>query len=183
MDLVPSRSNIVASGDEPAPAWGPHGAWAYGTPRPVSTVVPQKPRPAPQQAPKQDLDVTEKMTEVQLMEKYNDHTFHMAPKKPSPRRMGFPVSTSLVAVKWRAIRPFSIYKYDMKLAIVENGNKKSASFNKEEMMTVIMNLRQNSACMEILKNNFWSDFRSLLYSGESIPQTTFTVNTEDFPDA
>ena len=49
-------------------------------------------------------------------------------------------------------------------------------------MTVIMNLRQDSACMESLKNNFWSDFKSLFFSGESIPQTTFTVSTEDPSD-
>ena len=116
------------------------------------------------------------------MEKYNDSTFQIAPKKLSSRCSGISVTTSLVALKWRAIRPFSIYKYDMKLVVVNNENRKSASFNKEEMMTVIMNLRQDSACMESLKNNFWSDFKSLFFSGESIPQTTFTVSTEDPSD-
>ena len=161
------------------PSWNPRGQpqAPRGQPQPRPAQPQPRPAPAPTPVPQQAAPQTagENAIEDHLLEKYNDHTFRMAGKKPSPRRKGIPITTSLVSVQWRATHPFSIYKYDLKVRVLVNGVEKRSSLNKEEMMTVMNNLRRDPTCMQTLKNVFWSDFKSLFYSRESISQTSFTV--------
>lgn len=111
-----------------------------------------------------------------LAEKYNE-TFITKAMKKTAHNTGrdVRVTTSLVKLNWRANRPFSIYKYDLKLVVRVNGVEKKSLLNKDEMKTLLTNLKKDAKAMEMFHNVFWSDFKSLFFSHDSIPQTSFTV--------
>lgn len=89
------------------------------------------------------------------------------------------MTTSLVKLNWRSTRPFSIYKYDLKLVVRVNGVEKKSLLNKDEMKTVLINLKKDAKAMEMFHSVFWSDFKSLFFAHDSIPQTSFTVNLDE----
>lgn len=110
----------------------------------------------------------------------DNRIFRMAEKKvASTRRQGFNVTTSLVALNFQNKNPFSIYKYDVKMTVKVEGVEKKMMLNKEETVSVFRNFAENEDAKKLLKNVYWSDFKSLFFSRYSIPATTFTVPLDE----
>ena len=145
-------------------------------PAPVPAVAPSTvPEAAPPTASSENA-----VEQDPLAEKYNETFITKAMKKASNNRgRTFRVTTSLVKLNWRSTRPFSIYKYDLKMVVRVGGVEKKSLLNKEETMKVMSNLRNDPKAREMMHNVFWSDFKSLFFSRESIPQTSFIVPLDE----
>ena len=117
------------------------------------------------------------------LEKYNDKTFRMSPKKvATSRRQGVNVTTSLIRLDFKNKAPFSIYKYDIKMVVKVEGVEKKSQLNKEETITVLKKFGENEEIRKLLKNTFWCDFKALFFSRYSMPTTTVTVKLDERRD-
>lgn len=195
-DVSPPPASAVAPVPEMAPAPVPAPAAPAipaTTPAPAAPVAPVAPVapavPAAPAAPAAPSEQTrpanaaagESIAEQDhLAAKYNETFITRAAKKTAHNTgRSVNVTTSLVKLNWRSTRPFSIYKYDLKLVVRVNGVEKKSLLNKDEMKTVLINLKKDAKAMEMFHSVFWSDFKSLFFAHDSIPQTSFTVNLDE----